>query len=200
MRVREIIPNMFFFFTLFTLVFPLKGFPMAHSACLLPSSNNFVEQDTSCQKNQGRLCLKKTRKQRQAQNKNKIKQANRLHSKPSKQVNKNKLDRSRSFSYFGVCCILYSSIGDFSTQYGYKLYPFHLIFGIVTILWIFSIWYQTVYNIKVRWFLTRKQLGTSVSHCFPPGRGLTNNTSSFKTSSIWRNPLLRDAKTNNPVR
>lgn len=78
--------------------------------------------------------FKKKRKQRQAQNKNKIKQANRLHSKPSKQVNKNQLDRSRSFSYFGVCCILYSSIGDFSTQYGYKLYPFHLIFGIVKIL------------------------------------------------------------------
>lgn len=191
---------MFFVFNLFTLVFPRKGFPMAHSACLLPSSNNFVEQDTSCQKNQGRLCLKKNRKQRQAQNKNKIKQTNRLHSKPNKQLNKNKLDRSRSFGYFGVCCILYSSIGDFSTRYDYKLYSFHSIFGIVTILWIFSIWYQTVYNIKVGWFLMRKQLGTFVSHCFPPGRGLTNDTNSFKTSSIWITLLLKDTKTNKPVR
>ena len=88
-----------------------------------------------------KIIFKKNRKQRQAQNKDKIKQANRLHSKPSKQVNKNKLDRSRSFGYFGVCCLLYSSVGDFSTRYGYKLYSFHSIFGIVTILWVFSIWY-----------------------------------------------------------
>ena len=43
------------------------------------------------------MLKKKNRKQRQAQNKNKIKQTNRLHSKPNKQLNKNKLDRSRSF-------------------------------------------------------------------------------------------------------